>query len=153
MEDFEGIIASQPITDDPRSEARLCAVQAVFQIRLTEDTFGNVLAQFHNGTVASRKADVKLFNKLVEEVATNIKRYSDLISTYLKETWTFDRLDSTMQALLLVGVTELSNYPNTPLKVIATEYLTITRVFFDESQVKFVNGLLNSVAKAVREEV
>jgi N utilization substance protein B len=140
-----------PATDDPRSEARLCVIQGVYQQRLTEDEPAQVKARMLKGRVAAGQAEKKLFAALYDATLADQDRFRTLVATHLREDWTFDRLDRTMQALLLVAVAELSTQPATSIKVVLSEYLTLTRAFFDEKQVAFVNGVLDQVAKQVRQ--
>ena len=154
MTEFNDVISSEPLTDDPRSEARVCAVQAVYQWRLLvgETTPADVQAEFLAGPIISRKANKRVFSTLVEAVAKDVERFQELISSKLNEKWTFDRLDSTMQAMLLVAVAELATNPDIPIKSFVGEYLTTTRAFFEEQQVPFVNGVLDALARQMRPE-
>ena len=152
MTDFEDKISCSAVTDDHRSEARLCVVQAVYEWRVGGEAITHVEADFLAGPVASRKASKKVFKALFATVTAENERFTGLISAYLKDGWTFARLDATLQALLLTAVAELASAADTPVKVIVTEYLTLTRLFFDENQVPFVNGILDSIARQLRPE-
>jgi N utilization substance protein B len=139
-----------PATDDPRSEARLCAIQGLYQQALTTDDPGQVKEKMLTGRVAVGQAEKNLFEALYDAALAEQTRFQTLIEAHLKESWAFDRLDRTMQALLLVAVAELSTQAETPTKVVLNEYVALTRAFFDEKQVAFVNGILDQIAKKVR---
>ncbi|MDD9911992.1 MAG: transcription antitermination factor NusB [Alphaproteobacteria bacterium] len=152
MADFEDKILCTAVTDDTRSEARLCAIQAIYQWQATEAAITHVLAEFLDGPVKSRKASKKVFEELFNGATSEQERFTGLIKAHLNEKWTFERLDSVMQALLLVATSELSHQPDTPVKVVINEYLTLSRAFFDESQVPFVNGILDKISRQIRPE-
>lgn len=138
------------VTDDARTEARLCTVQAVYQHRLTEDSGTQVVQSFLTGPVKARQADKTLFKALFEATLADQSRYETLVSGFLKEGWTLEKLDSTLQALLLVATAELSTQADTETKVVLSEYIALARAFFDDKQSAFVNGILDKIAQAVR---
>ncbi len=53
------------------------------------------------------------------------------------------------RAILRASLYELLS-TQTPSAVIIDEYINITRVFFDDAEVSFVNGILNTLAKKIR---
>ncbi len=76
--------------------------------------------------------------------------------------WTFDpleiknayfnmeRLGAVMRALLRAGVYELMAFTDVPVKVVISEYVTLARSFFSESETGFVNGILDKISREVR---
>ncbi|MFZ2620269.1 MAG: transcription antitermination factor NusB [Alphaproteobacteria bacterium] len=140
-------------TDDPRTEARLCAIQAVYQCRLIGEDVRHVQETFLKGPVASRKANKALFAALLTATMLEQPRFAQLIANHLKDGWTVERLDTTMQALLLTAVAELSTQAEAEPKVVLGEYVALARAFFDDKQAGFVNGILDKIARVVRPEV
>ena len=55
-----------------------------------------------------------------------------------------------MLSILRTAVFEMMNHGNTHLKIIINEYVGITRSFFDEKDVGFVNGILDKIGHEVR---
>jgi N utilization substance protein B len=72
------------------------------------------------------------------------------IEKYLQSGWNLERLGSVMRSLLRVAVYELMEYEKLPIKVIINEYVNIAHRFFDRKDVSFVNGVLDQIAKEVR---
>jgi N utilization substance protein B len=73
-----------------------------------------------------------------------------LVDGKLGEKWKMDRLDKTMLQLLRCGTYELIARPDVPTATVIDEYLDVAHAFFDKKDAKFVNGLLDAVAKDVR---
>jgi N utilization substance protein B len=73
-----------------------------------------------------------------------------VIVARLAEGWKLERLDRAMRAILRAGTYELLARPDVTVGTVIDEYLDVAHAFFDEKEVKFVNGLLDKVAKDVR---
>ena len=56
----------------------------------------------------------------------------------------------TMRQILRAGVYELIARPDVPTSTVINEYLDVAHAFFDEREAKFVNALLDAVAKEKR---
>lgn len=151
IQNFEETVNSLPITDDSRTEARLCAVQAISQWQLLGLDEG-IADEFLLGAIKTRKAQKKLFLTLFHDVKTDKDRYTTLINSCLQENWGMDRMASTLQAVLYVATSELSTMADTPTGTIITEYLTLTRAFTEEADVAFTHGILTTLAKKIRPE-
>ena len=74
-----------------------------------------------------------------------------LIENNLSENWFYERVDPTMRAIISLGVYELSFCVNTPHNVIIDEYVSIAGLFFNKTNTGFVNGILDSISKIIRE--
>ncbi len=136
------------LTGDSRTEARLCAIQGLYQLILMDDLGVSDVKDELLLTMKKRKADKKLFKIIFENVTQNQPRYVELVSENMADTWSFDRLDRVMQAILLCGVAELSAMPDTPTAIIVKEYLTLADAFSeDEKTGSFVHAVLDTIAK------
>ena len=69
----------------------------------------------------------------------------------LAEGWTLVRMDKTMLQILRCGTYELIARADVPKPTVITEYVDVAHAFFDEREAKFVNGILDSVGKEVRQ--
>ena len=72
------------------------------------------------------------------------------IGEKLAEGWKIERLDKTMLQILRAGAYELLARADVPTGSVISEYLDVAHAFFDEREAKFVNGVLDAVAKDVR---
>ncbi len=134
-----------------RMAGRLAAVQALFQIEQTGAGASEVVLEFleHRLKQMKPKPDSTFFSKLVEGAWSVHVRSDDIIAGALKPGWTLDRLESVTRAILRAALYEVTE-TQTPAPVIIDEYLNLTRAFFDDGEVAFVNGVLNTVSQKIR---
>ncbi len=140
-----------------RSAARLAAVQALYQRDMTGGSVPGLLTEFHNHRLGAtiedeqyRPADPVFFDDIVAGVAARGGEIDALITTNLAAGWALDRLDKPMRGLLRAGVYELLARADVPVATVIDEYMDVAHAFYDPREAKFVNGLLDAVAKGVR---
>ena len=143
----------------PRTRARLGAVQALYQMELAETDLSDILAEFGAGALArvddedeaeSAEGDFEFFRDLVTGVVREQRSIDPKINDCLAEDWRIDRLDSILRAILRAGTYELSNRMDVPVKVVINEYLDVAHAFFDDEEPKFINGVLDRLARELR---
>lgn len=139
-----------------RRQARLSAVQALYQMEVTGAKSKAVVFEFLNhrfgfddepGMVA---ADEAFFEDLVEGVIRQQDEIDQALDIQLPETWPLRRLDMTLRALMRVGVYEIMQRPDVPGKVVINEYVTLASDFFNGKEPNMVNAVLDKIAKQVR---
>lgn len=141
-----------------RSAARLGAVQALYQMDLAQTDVGEVLAQFSSRSAGDDfddgqcgEADFKHLKDIVEGVVREQVTLDPKVDECLAEGWTLARLDATLRAILRAGAYEIMFRQDVPAKAAISEYVDVTRAFFDEEEPKFVNGVLDALAKSLSE--
>ncbi len=144
-----------PTKGDPRSAARLAAVQALYQMELTGVSLENVLTEFSTHRFGHEidgaeyiQADADLFRELVSGVVNNQDAIDEAISVSIAQGWTLQRLERILRAILRAGTFELTQGSDVPKKVVINEYLDIAHAFFSENEPSFVNGVLDAVSAA-----
>lgn len=142
---------------DARRAARLGAVQATYQMDLGGTPSEEVIDEFIDHRLGQElegdlynEADIEHFTNLIRGVVTDQVRIDRTIEDGLAEGWTMTRIDSTLRAILRCGIYELINMTDIPAPVIVNEYIDLSKAFFEGPEPKFVNGLMDRVAKAVR---
>lgn len=140
-----------------RSAARLAAVQALYQREMSGVPVAVVLSEFHNHRLGVevegdliRDADVDFFNDIVKGVDARDAEIDELIGRNLAKGWAMDRLDRPLRAILRAGTYELLARPDVPTATVINEYVDVAHAFYESTESKFANGLLDSVAKQVR---
>ena len=149
-----------------KSGARLAAVQATYMIAYGQLSVDEVIRDFINGEVGRYVIDEKdnnteemikisdidtnYFATLVRGVHEKKEYIEKSLSSYLNEGWSFERMDGTMQALLLCAVYEIINTLDVDVKVIIQEYVDLASAFFSKNQPKMINALLDQIAHEVR---
>ena len=85
----------------------------------------------------------------MEAIPLKIPDIDDEIQKYLQDNWRKDRLAPVVRSLLRSACYELMFEPLVPTPVVLNEYIEVARDFLDEREVKFVNGILDNIAKSV----
>ena len=94
------------------------------------------------------------FKKFIKDVvAGTIERDEILIEELdkkLGDQFRFNNLDKLFQVILKSATYELLYKPNVSIKIIIKEYLNASNFFLDVSQTKYLNALLDNIAKKIR---
>jgi transcription antitermination protein NusB len=140
-----------------RSAARLAAVQALYQMDMEQIGLARLLDEFHAHRLGAEiedatyaKAEQSFFDDVVSGVDARRAEIDALIEAKLGEEWKISRLDKTMLQLLRAGTYELIARADIATATVIDEYLDVAHAFFDKKDAKFVNGLLDAVAKENR---
>ena len=137
-----------------RSAARLGAVQALYQQQMEGTATAKLLNEFHQHRLGQvieddeyADADVAFFDDVVKGVAARREEIDTLLEARLASGWTLARLDKTMLQILRAGAYELLARKDVPKAAAISEYVDVAKAFFDDREAKFVNGILDAVAK------
>jgi len=140
-----------------RSAARLAAVQALYQQAMEETPLASLLDEFHRHRLGAtiedmefNAAETAFFDDIVSGVVARGEEVDAQLSAKLADGWRLERLDKTMLQVLRAGVYELMARPDIATPTVINEYIDVAHAFFDAREAKFVNGVLDAVAKAVR---
>ena len=140
-----------------RSAARLGAVQALYQHEMGGEAVAALLHQFHTHRLGQEiegaeyaDADTAFFDDVVKGVTARQGEIDGLIAAALAAGWSLERLDRPMRALLRAAVYELLARSDVAAATVIDEYVDVAHAFDEDKQAKFVNGLLDTVARRVR---
>lgn len=140
-----------------RSAARLGAVQALYQMDLSGSDVGETLAQFSSRASGENfedgqcgEADYRHLKEVVDGVVREQKAIDPTVDKILDKDWPLHRLDSTVRAILRAGAYELMFMERVPAKVAISEYVDVADAFFGPEEPRFVNGVLNKLARQSR---
>ncbi|MFZ9395023.1 MAG: transcription antitermination factor NusB [Erythrobacter sp.] len=140
-----------------RSAARLAAVQALYQQQMEGTALARLLNEFHQHRIGMEiddaqfaEAEVDFFDDLVSGVDARRAEIDDLVAGKLAQGWTLARLDKTLQQVLRSGTYELIARADVPVATVIDEYVEVAKAFFDDREAKFVNGILDAIAKDTR---
>ena len=140
-----------------RSAARLAAVQALYQFDMESPDLITLIDEFHRHRLGREiedveylDADVAFFDDLVRGAVARREEIDTVLTRRLAEGWTLTRLDKTMLQILRAGAYELIARADIGVGTVINEYLDVTHAFFDAREAKFVNGLLDALARDVR---
>ena len=146
-----------PARSRARSAARLAAVQALYQRHMENTATAKLLDEFHQHRLGAEieddqyeDAEVDFFDDVVSGVIARLEEIDAALVAKLAEGWTLARLDKTMLQILRCGTYELMARNDVPKAAAISEYVDVAHAFFDAREAKFVNGVLDAVAKDVR---
>jgi len=145
-------------TGGPRSAARLAAVQALYQLGLSETpnvklTVEEFVAHRLGAELDEDKfvdADVALFSDVTAGGWDRREEWDTQIIPCLADGWMLDRIEPILHAIFRAGSYELAARPDVPTAVIINEYLDVAHAFYERTESAFVNGVLDKLAKALR---
>lgn len=138
---------------DPRSAARLAAVQALYQMEMAETPLATVTREFIDHRLGMKldgdeyaEADTSLFTSVVEGVVEHQARIDEEIALSLSQAWTLARLERLLRALLRAGAFELLFRGDTPPAAVINEYVDVAHAFFADNEPALVNGVLSAIS-------
>ncbi|TNE60651.1 MAG: transcription antitermination factor NusB [Alphaproteobacteria bacterium] len=145
-------------TGGPRSAARLAAVQALYQLEMSDEPKPKVVIQEYirhrlGAEIEGDQyvdADQDLFADIAEGGWGRREEWDAAISPCLSSDWPLERLENIIRAIFRAGAYELAVRPDVPTAVIINEYVDVAHAFYEKSEAAFVNGVLDKLAKSLR---
>jgi N utilization substance protein B len=152
-----------------RSEARRYAVLAIYQWQLSGETPAVIARHFFDdpawmdaiadglaeeqavdraADAAPRVYDMQLFDQLLRGVPEHLDDVDDALKAAVDRS--LRSIDPVELAILRVGVYELLYSPELPVRVILNEAIDLAKTFGAEQGHRYVNGVLDRVARRVR---
>lgn len=131
-----------------RSKARHYAVQAVYQWQMAGQDIAEIQDQFLTEQ-DSGQFEQAYFDVLLKGVAHNLSELDDLLGPCLDRS--VESVDPVERAILRLGAFELAHKLDVPYRVVINEAVELAKVFGAEQGHKYVNGVLDKLAKQVRQ--
>ena len=91
------------------------------------------------------KDDVKFACSLFDCVIDNSTEYDEYISEFAKN-WDLERISLMDRSILRMGIGEMVNFSNIPVKVSINESIDIAKNYSSPKSGKFINGLLDVIS-------
>ncbi len=140
------------------SSARLCAVQVIYQMLANKQNSKDALKDFFDYRIAEMIIEEQVVSpdkKLLSTIVQGVEAKKDdvdkiLFANLSKPDDIRKKNEKLLYSIFVCGVYELLMHHDTDAPIIINEYINIGHAFFDQGEVKLINGLLDSVAKAVR---
>ena len=127
-----------------RRQAREVALQALYAWQLSG---GDPLAEARSNESYEK---TEFLEELVRGVHGGAAQLEGLIAPHLDRQ--FARLSPVERAILYIGAYELAHHPKTPFKVVLNEAVELGKSFGGTDGYRFVNGVLEKIAQALRPE-
>jgi N utilization substance protein B len=132
-----------------RRKSRELALQMLFQADMGRQSFEQVCDTFWRERADNVTDDARRFAEDLFRAATDRTDEIDKIIVQHAEHWRMDRMSAVDRNILRAGVAEFLAWPGTPRPIVINEFLEVARKFSGPESVQFINGVLDSVAKAL----
>jgi len=130
-----------------RHNARKAAVQALYQWDLTQQDAQDIeehFTQIHD----MQNIDKKYLREIMLELPKVEAELKQAIEPFIGREFT--ALDPVERAILRLGAYELSYKSDVPTRVVINEMIELAKVFGSDHSYKFVNGVIDKLAKELR---
>ena len=130
-----------------KRRARKLAVQALYQWLMSGSDLFEIEAQFR---VANNmdKIDVDYFCRLLHDIPAKIKAIDEAFIPFIDRPLT--GLNPIELTVLRISTFELLYCPELPYRVVLDESVSLTKEFGSQDGYRYVNGVLNNLARKVR---
>jgi N utilization substance protein B len=139
--------AARKAVKSPRRRARGFVLQGLYQ-RLVGGNEESAIEAHLADSAGFDKADGEFFAGLLRGVLAQQDGLRERLQAYLDRP--FAELSPVEAGVLLTGAYELLNYPQTPYRVVINEAIELAKEFGGTDGHKYVNGVLDKLAAAVR---
>lgn len=130
-----------------RRRSRERALQAIYQWDLNQEPTSVIVGQFLHEQDMS-KVDLEYFELLVTGTIKQMAASDDYIRKYTAIP--LEQLDPVERSILRLSLYELIHRLDVPYRVVINEGVELTKRYGGEAGHKFVNGILDKVAKVIR---
>ena len=126
-----------------RTQARVYALQILYQTDMTGDSVNAVLDQFWRDK--EQEPEVRDFAiQLAKGTSKNLIEIDALIAEY-SENWELDRMPAIDRSILRFATYELLYRDDIPRKVVINEAVEMAHRFSTPDSGKFINGILDKL--------
>ena len=141
-------------TANKRGAARLAAVQALYQMDVTGTGITEIIAEYEELRIGREvegeqylEADLSWFRGIVAGVVGHQRELDPVINDNLPKGWKLSRIDTLLRSILRSGVFELFYRKDVPSGAVVSEYLEVSKAFFEGDEPALVNAVLDAIAK------
>lgn len=131
----------------PKTEARRCAVQAIYQWQMAGTNLAEIEAQFLISSALKGSAK-RYFGELLHGIPKELDALDKAMSGFVDRP--IDEIDSVERAILRVGAYELLFKPEVPYRVVLNEGINLAKRFGADQSHKYVNGVLDKISREQR---
>ena len=132
-----------------RKQSRKAIVQALYQWQMAGQNIGDIETQFREEN-ANAKMDFEYFSELLHNIPSDVATLDKLIEPHVDRL--MEDVNPVELAILRLGTYELKNRLDIPYRVVINEGVDLTKKFGADQGHKFVNGMLDKLAKKLRVE-
>lgn len=139
---------SENLPQSRRGLARRLTVQALYQWMANETKPEAMIRQFREQPEGLGRADEEYFIGLLNGIIEDIPALTIALVPHLDRP--LNQLDPVEHSILLLAAYELQYRPEVPWKVAVNEAVNLAKLFGAEDGFKFINGVLDKLARVAR---
>ena len=135
--------SSRSAGNDARSDARERALHLLYEAHAKSESGSSIV-----------ESQVLAVDELVLEIVQGVDgvtAFADEIITENAIGWTLPRMPVIDLIVLRIAIFELKSRPDVPTAVILNEAVELAKTFSTDESGRFVNGILSTIAKKVRQ--
>jgi N utilization substance protein B len=135
--------SSRSAGNDARSDARERALHLLYEANAKSATGASVV-----------ESQVLPVDELVQEIVAGVDGVTALADEIIADNaigWTLARMPVIDLIVLRIAIFELKSRPDVPTAVILNEAVELAKTFSTDESGRFVNGILSTIAKKVRQ--
>lgn len=133
-----------------RKNARVGAMQLLYSMELNKDFSHESIEKFFENYDFS-ESEQSYINSVISELVNNLDSVDKVLSDNLQG-WTIQRLATVDREILRVAIFEFLYRKDIPVEVSINEAVEIAKKYSSEESPKFVNGILASILKNLKDE-
>jgi N utilization substance protein B len=130
-----------------RRKGREFAMQLLYAVEVGSTPFLEAVKNL--STDPDLAADAKDYGVLLARAVLGNQKEIDALIAGVSANWDLDRLAVIDRIIIRCALAELMNFPDIPLKVAINEAVDIAKKFSTSESSRFVNGVLDAVAKQI----
>ncbi len=130
-----------------KTNARRCAVQALYQWQMTGEDLRRIEMHFFDEDLL-KGAQKKFFIEILYGVPKQLNTIDEAMAEFVDRP--VEKIDPVERAVLRIGIYELLNRLDTPYKVIINEGVNLAKFFGADGSHKYINGVLDKVSQNQR---
>ncbi|WP_305908212.1 transcription antitermination factor NusB [Methylomarinum sp. Ch1-1] len=130
-----------------KTNARKCAVQALYQWQMSGESLNRIEAYFLEDEML-KGAQKSYFHDIFHGVPKQLDVIDAVLAEFVDRP--VEKIDPVERAILRIGVYELINRLETPYRVIINEGVNLAKCYGAEGSHKYINGILDKVSQKKR---
>ncbi|HEY9017314.1 transcription antitermination factor NusB [Thiomicrospira sp.] len=140
-------IEEQETQASPRTQARRVALQALYQWQVNQEEVYLIEKQFFEDGLLSN-LDREWFRELLAQVSAQAEQLDEAYVQFIDRSAKL--INPVERTILRMATYELQTQMQIPYKVVINEAVELTKRFGAEDAHKYINGVLDKVAKKLR---
>lgn len=130
-----------------RHQARFHALQALYQWQISQNEIAEIELDFLIRQI-KKKTDIDYFKELIHSIPLHINELDEAMKSFVDRP--LNEIDPIELTILRLAIYELIYRLDVPYRVVINEALELTKKFGSVEGYKFVNGILDQVARSKR---